>query len=292
MKYLNNPFETTTCPECNKRYDAVRAKCPQCNHENEELDPRKREFDRLIPLGPIREIGLFLIGFVALFALAQIIGIIAINVVKSGFISRGFTQSEILGGCNEYAESVELSLLMNDLAYGIIFVCMLLYIWKDNLRLWKSFAHVKTLYGILFGIAIIILSAIWNMIAQVLGGTTNDNQTAVNEMISSAPFLAILITGLVGPFVEELTYRVGAFTFLKRINTVFAYIAIGVLFGLIHIKNFGSLNEWLSYPSYLIAGLVLCFAYDKFGFGVAYTAHAFNNTFGVLLAVIAGAMSR
>ena len=146
----------------------------------------------------------------------------------------------------------------------------------------KSFANLKILFGFVVGFAMIILSGIWSNIAIKLGASTNINQGAVEETIKASPLLAVLVTGLIAPFVEELTYRVGAFTFLKRINTVLAYVVVGALFGLIHIKDYGSLNEWLSYPSYLIAGLCLCFAYDKFGFGGSFLAHAMNNLLAVL----------
>ncbi len=283
MKYLHNPFNYSTCSSCGKHYDSLKQNCPKCNEENSKLNPRYRSFQKLLPLGPIREIGLFLIGFVVLSVLAQIIGQIALNVTYANYVAAGLMGEELTNAMKEYVQSTSLSLLMNDLTYSIVFAGMLLYLWKDNLRLWKSFATIKIFYGLAIGIGIIILSAIWGVIATALGATTNENQSAVNSMTKAAPFVAILVTGLIGPFVEELTYRVGAFTFLKRINTVLAYVVIGALFGLIHIKNWGSLNEWLSYPSYLIAGLALCFAYDKFGFGVAFTAHAFNNLVGVIL---------
>lgn len=286
MKYLHNPFNYSTCSACGKHYDPLKQNCPKCNEENSELNPRYRSFQKLLPLGPIREILLFLIGFLLLTALAQVIGQIALSVARSNYIAAGLSGDELAKAMKEYMNSIGLSLLMNDLTYSIVFAGMLVFLWKDNVRLWKSFATVKIFYGIAIGIGIIILSAIWGFLAKLLGAETNENQTAVNSMTKAAPFVAILVTGLIGPFVEELTYRVGAFTFLKRINTVLAYVVIGALFGLIHIKNWGSLNEWLSYPSYLIAGLALCFAYDKFGFGVAFTAHAFNNLVGVILTII------
>lgn len=287
MKHFFNPFHRSVCPKCGKRYDPLSSSCPKCNEKNEEVDPRARSFAPLLTLGAYREIGLFLIGFVGLFLLAQIIGIITLSVESFRYAQMGLTGDELKAALTEFSSSVRFTLLINDLTYTLIFAAMLLFLWKDNRRLLKSFANLKILFGFVVGFAMIILSGIWSNIAIKLGASTNINQGAVEETIKASPLLAVLVTGLIAPFVEELTYRVGAFTFLKRINTVLAYVVVGALFGLIHIKDYGSLNEWLSYPSYLIAGLCLCFAYDKFGFGGSFFAHAMNNLLAVLSYILA-----
>lgn len=282
MKHFFNPFHRSVCPKCGKRYDPLSSSCPKCHEKNEEVDPRARSFAPLLTLGAYREIGLFLIGFVGLFLLAQVIGIITLSAESFRYAQMGLTGDELKAALTEFSSSVRFTLLINDLTYTLIFAAMLLFLWKDNRRLLKSFANLKILFGFAVGFAMIILSGIWSNIAIKLGASTNINQGAVEETIKASPLLAVLVTGLIAPFVEELTYRVGAFTFLKRINTVLAYVVVGALFGLIHIKDYGSLNEWLSYPSYLIAGLCLCFAYDKFGFGGSFLAHAMNNLLAVL----------
>lgn len=282
MKHFFNPFHRSVCPKCGKRYDPLSSSCPKCHEKNEEVDPRARSFTPLLTLGAYREIGLFLIGFVGLFLLAQVIGIITLSAESFRYAQMGLTGDELKAALTEFSSSVRFTLLINDLTYTLIFAAMLLFLWKDNRRLLKSFANLKILFGFVVGFAMIILSGIWSNIAIKLGASTNINQGAVEETIKASPLLAVLVTGLIAPFVEELTYRVGAFTFLKRINTVLAYVVVGALFGLIHIKDYGSLNEWLSYPSYLIAGLCLCFAYDKFGFGGSFLAHAMNNLLAVL----------
>ena len=286
MKHFFNPFHRSVCPKCGKRYDPLSSSCPKCNEKNEEVDPRARSFAPLSTLGAYREIGLFLIGFVGLFLLAQVIGIITLSAESFRYAQMGLTGDELKAALTDFSSSVRFTLLINDLTYTLIFAAMLLFLWKDNRRLLKSFANLKILFGFVVGFAMIILSGIWSNIAIKLGASTNINQGAVEETIKASPLLAVLVTGLIAPFVEELTYRVGAFTFLKRINTVLAYVVVGALFGLIHIKDYGSLNEWLSYPSYLIAGLCLCFAYDKFGFGGSFLAHAMNNLLAVLSCIL------
>ena len=240
MKHFFNPFHRSVCPKCGKRYDPLSSSCPKCNEKNEEVDPRACSFAPLLTLGAYREIGLFLIGFVGLFLLAQVIGIITLSAESFRYAQMGLTGDELKAALTEFSSSVRFTLLINDLTYTLVFAAMLLFLWKDNRRLLKSFANLKILFGFVVGFAMIILSGIWSNIAIKLGASTNINQGAVEETIKASPLLAVLVTGLIAPFVEELTYRVGAFTFLKRINTVLAYVVVGALFGLIHIKDYGS----------------------------------------------------
>ena len=59
-----------------------------------------------------------------------------------------------------------------------------------------------------------------------------------------------------------------------------------VVFGLIHMKDFSSLNEWLNFPDYLFAGLILSFVYHRFGFEGSVAAHVLNNLIAVISALI------
>jgi membrane protease YdiL (CAAX protease family) len=105
-------------------------------------------------------------------------------------------------------------------------------------------------------------------------------------MLSSTPYLSLLVLGLVGPFCEELAYRVGLFGLTRRVNIYLAYFVASVVFGLIHMHDFTSVNEWLSFPDYLVAGAVLAVTYEKFGFGASYIAHATNNVFSLLVEMV------
>ncbi len=283
MKYISNPFKKVKCEECGKNYDYLRDECPSCKAKNNLDDPKKRSFSSLLPIGPVREIVLFLFGFVLLTCVAQIIGVILLTQQAVVLRQSGLSGEELTNALAEYSSTANFSMILNDSTYITIFVAMLLFLWKDNIRLFKSFLSYKVLVGLGFGFALIILSSIWGIISEKLGAGTNINQGAVESTVVLSPALAIIVTGLVAPFVEELTYRVGAFTFLKRINTVLAYVVVSLVFGLIHMKDFSSLNEWLSFPSYLIAGLCLSFAYDKFGFSASFSAHALNNLLSVIL---------
>ena len=96
-----------------------------------------------------------------------------------------------------------------------------------------------------------------------------------------------MITGIIGPICEEFAYRVGLFNLGMRINRLTAYLFATVVFGLIHMHDFASVNEWLNFPSYLIAGGILAFTYDRFGLSASITAHVVNNLYAVILTLIA-----
>ena len=125
MKHFFNPFHRSVCPKCGKRYDPLSSSCPKCNEKNEEVDPRARSFGPLLTLGAYREIGLFLIGFVGLFLLAQVIGIITLSAESFRYVQMGLTGDELKAALTDFSSSVRFTLLINDLTYTLIFAAML-----------------------------------------------------------------------------------------------------------------------------------------------------------------------
>jgi membrane protease YdiL (CAAX protease family) len=95
---------------------------------------------------------------------------------------------------------------------------------------------------------------------------------------------------LIAPFNEELAYRVGLFGASKRLNIYFAYFMASIVFGFIHMHfisaGWDNINEWLSLPDYVLAGLIFAYVYDHFGFGASFMAHATNNLVAVLATII------
>jgi membrane protease YdiL (CAAX protease family) len=116
----------------------------------------------------------------------------------------------------------------------------------------------------------------------------NQNQATIVRLVKDSPIISIITFGLLGPIVEEWTYRLGLFQYLKDRNKWIAYIVTLSIFGLIHF-NFTSTNltnELLNLPIYLIAGAWFCFLYDQFGLQVAMTTHIFNNVLSVMSILI------
>jgi membrane protease YdiL (CAAX protease family) len=97
--------------------------------------------------------------------------------------------------------------------------------------------------------------------------------------VKNFPLISFINFVLLGPIVEELTYRLGLFSFLKQRNRWVAYIVTVGLFAIIHF-NFNQdniINELLNLPFYATAGLYFCWLYEKQGFAVATIAHITNN---------------
>lgn len=61
----------------------------------------------------------------------------------------------------------------------------------------------------------------------------NQNEDAVRSIITLNPFLSTIAVAIVGPIVEEFTYRYGLFGALKKKSKKLAYFVTIILFALI-----------------------------------------------------------
>lgn len=261
--YIHNPFEQKVCPKCGYKYDALQPACPNCKEPFETA--RAVPFNEVTFTNPFIEIALFLVGWLGLKGLVQILIPIFSAMVKDGRMA-----------------AEDFSMAINYTCYGILFVILAgiasIYIPK----LLKSFKKPEFLWGFIVYIVIIGFDIAWGMISKNLGATTNENEGAIEAITKVNLPLSLLFLGVLGPICEELTYRVGLFNFSRRINRVVGYVVASVLFGLIHIHDFTSVNEWLSYPPYVFAGLAFAFAYEKWGFGASALAHVTNNVLALI----------
>ncbi len=285
MKYFHNPFRRSRCPECGKTYDPTSTECPYCHASNPEYGPEYRSFRFTANIPWWRQILVFVTGSLGFQLIGVMLSLLVLLILRLGPQS-GLSASEWTSFLAEYQKSAQYLTIVNDGAYAILIISLLLILWRSNKTIFASFQNPRTWLGIPLGFGVIMLSVIWNVIASKLGATTNQNETAVETTILYLPVLSVLMTGFVAPFCEELTYRVGAFGFLKRWNRVVAYLVVGLLFGLIHLHDFTSVNEWLAFPSYAIAGFSFCFIYEYFGFGASFLAHATNNVVAVISVIL------
>ncbi|MBQ0009374.1 MAG: CPBP family intramembrane metalloprotease, partial [Firmicutes bacterium] len=145
--------------------------------------------------------------------------------------------------------------------------------------------------GVVCFVAILFLGNIYSMILNVAGVkiVNNDNQQAINVTSQNFTLTSMVIFGILGPICEEITYRVGLFSFLKRISKWLAYPVVVLVFALIHFNFSASslTNELLNLPYYLLAGFALTFTYDKFGFAGSTIAHVLNNVISLLPMTVA-----
>ena len=115
----------------------------------------------------------------------------------------------------------------------------------------------------------------------------NTNEEAAESMILAFPALSIIVLGILGPVCEEITYRYGLFSLLDKKSKILAYILTPLVFAIIHFDFGGDMIiELLNLPSYIIAGVLLSLAYDKFGFHTAVIAHVINNLYAIIVTLI------
>ena len=204
-----------------------------------------------------------------------------------------------IGGVYAYMHSVSLqdalrqysvSMLVNATAYIGLLVTLLLIANKDLLKIVKSFGQWQSyLAGVICFASIIAFNIVYGNIINLLKTPVSDNanQASLEVMDAAFPVISMVIFGFVGPICEELTYRTGLFSLLKRKNRVVAYLVTIVVFALIHF-NFSAnmntlINELLNLPYYMFAAFAFSFTYDRFGFAGSVTGHIINNVFSLAM---------
>ena len=259
-------FKKITCKQCGEMYDEAFSECPNCHAINESLD---HNFKTTQMISWPKQIGLFAVGLGGFELLALIISNI---LIATGLVDKN------VGLAN---------MLLNTLSYAILFLSLLAITNNSLPKLLKSFKKLEPyIAGILCCLFIILTGSIYSMILKLAGVNiiNNDNQQAIDSSSNSFPALSFIIFGFIGPICEELTYRVGLFSFSKRISKWLAYPVTIVAFALIHFNFRASslANESLNLPYYILAGFALTFTYDKFGFAGSTIAHVLNNVISLI----------
>ena len=258
------------CDKCGSNYDVARDTCPACNTLNEEKKEQKSA-KAILFLSPQKQLLLFLVGFVALQVIGYLIGAILDNFMSD--------------------EEVIYHLITNVVCYVSVAIGLSFVIFKD-FKLFKR--HLTNPYpwiaGVTGGIILIMVTITYSLCSNLIyPHEINENQNLANNMMTSFPLTSILIIGIIGPICEEFTYRLGMYSFLRRINKYVAYAITIVFFALIHINFFAEniIPELIAIPQYLFAGLCFCILYEKWGIAASTTAHITNNLFSVLYTIIA-----
>jgi len=285
---MKTHFHSEICTQCGKKYDPCRGNCPNCGKESVDFAEVKG-FAHMTPMGWGKELTLFLTGLVGLQLLMLAMQLIAMATTKGAYESAGLSGASLKAALQSFTGSVTFYEVVDFSAYVILFCIMLVILDKDLYRLTEKFKTGRSYYGLICGVGIMFFSMFYGIIVQMSGlKGNNNNQSIINDVVADSPLLSLVIFGLIGPFVEELTYRVGLFGILKRVNVYFAYIMTAIIFGLIHFdwQNPTAL-EWAYLPDYMISGVLFALVYDKFGFAASFLAHAGNNFFSLLLSILA-----
>ena len=286
------------CPHCQHAYDPALKDCPKCGEANPAFS-RGYPFQWHVIDGLPWQIGYFLFGLLGF----QIMGLVISLLVEVIYViaNPGATKEQIAG----FGNSVGVSFGVTAAAYCILLAVFILVLSlrKKMHVLAKSFCHwLPYVVGIcggalLLGTSIIYsLFADWVMKSAGIAASVNENESAIRAMTTAFPVLSIFVFGLIGPFCEEITYRVGLFGLASRFGRVLAYIISAVVFAFIHFSwqtLFGGdgnaiLVELINLPNYLIAGVGLALLYDKCGFCASFVAHAVNNLVSVIAQIATG----
>ena len=289
MKKWNFPpflsgFKKEVCSQCGELNDAVASSCKKCG-QTFEINLTRQSFAHLTPLTPLKEMIIFLFGTLGLFLFSLLAQAVIISFASAVLWNGGLTGGALQEALSSYLESVDCLTLLNYGTYAIALIFLFLLLGRDFLNLYKTFKNKRVLYGFLMGAITFLLSYSLSLLLS-LAADTSENQQLSNSMLAAYPALSFFMSIFLIPFFEECTYRLGLFTFLKRIHPLIAYLFSALIFGFVHLGNLSSLNEWLNFPVYALGGLLFAFTYDRFGFGASYLAHASYNLLAISVNLI------
>ena len=255
------------CSNCGSYHDPTLEQCPKCYKRNELYD-RERVLNNVFFFHPIAHTGLFLAGFAYV----------------------GMLFSEII--CGFFLLTVPEGTLRTTLAVFFTYLLMfggLLTVVLTTRR--KPFLKRYTrgldyAFGAVYAIGIVVTSLLISFIVSLIyKGPENVNQSVAVEISTNYPILACFVLCLFGPICEELTYRVGLYSLLRRVHIALALAVTTIVFALIHFDFAAEdiVSELWSLPTYISSAVILTLAYEHRGPACSMTAHLLYNTFAFIM---------
>ena len=235
-----------------------------------------------------KQLTLFGVGLFGLQIISLIIQVFLVLIYR-----QNHTQAEL----EIFLDSVQVNAILNFSIYAIVFAILALILFKDNIRVLKTFKNwVVPVSAIIGYLAILAFNYIYGIVLNVAGVSISDNanESGITSIVKAYPLLSVIIFGMVGPICEEITYRLGLYSSLRRVNKYLAFILTILIFAFIHF-DFTAFNasdptvlrnEFLNLPYYLFAAFVFCFLYEKFGFASSLSAHITNNLVSIISTII------
>jgi len=275
-------FAQKECRKCHQKYDKMEQVCPFCDTPDEN-SKQNLYTNNSTYLPFIKQIVLFLLGSIGF----TLIGLV-IELITKAMASGSYVTPESL---EAFMNSVKASAIINFTTYLILFILIVSVLWGDSVKLVKKFKSwlvpVSAIVGFL---AIIAFNLIYQNILLSVGINIvdNANENIVTSIVKQYPLISLIVFGIIGPICEEVTYRVGLYSFFKRINVYLAFVITVVVFAFIHFdyQTTNLTNEFLNMPYYLFAAFVFTFIYERFGFAASVSAHVTNNLISVLSTII------
>lgn len=251
------------CSNCGAYHDATLKECPQC-HKNNELRTLKDFPKRVFFLHPIAQIAIFIIGFAYL-------GKLICGSILVAFISS--------------------ALWVEILTYLIMIVGILVILFFTRRKLFIEDLKRYEYYvvGVVFGAVMVFIGILLTQITSLFyQGDPNGNQADAEDILTLYPIPAFFLFAFLGPICEELTYRVGFYSLLRRYNKYLALVLTTIVFAIIHFRftSDNIVSELWSLPSYLVSGFILTYAYEKGGFVSSLTAHAIYNIVSFVITLV------
>ncbi|MCX5774918.1 MAG: CPBP family intramembrane metalloprotease [Firmicutes bacterium] len=278
-------INTKICPKCGTYYEDNLPECPACHTPNFEVPKAAQPAEKpngIIQMPAFRHVLAFITGWLGL----QVIATIIILLVRL-FLSRQYSDTAQV---DAIIASVGMQMTLNTSIYLFLFVCLLAIIYPVVPKIFKDMGKFKAISrGFLYGLLLVgsgmVVSILYSMLK--VNMSSNANETAIVSMMTTYPFWSVVAFVIAGPLCEEITYRLGMFSLVRRLNRYVAYILVIILFGLIHFsfETIGTAavwNELLNLPYYMIAGGILCYVYEKEGLATSMYAHVTNNLISFL----------
>ena len=236
-------------------------------------------------LPAIKQLIVFLVGWIGFKVFASTVQIAIMAYAQA----RGWNANEVLS-------QFSTAMVVNSICYIGLIVTLLLIANTDIIKLLKSFGQWQSyVAGAICLISIFAFNYVYGITINILKYykiinipvSENVNEASLQSMQDIYPITCLFIFGIIGPICEELTYRTGLFSLLKRRSRAMAYWVTIIVFALIHF-NFSTnpttlLNELLNLPYYMFAAFAFSFTYEKFGFAGSLTAHIANNLISLFL---------
>ncbi len=257
-----------------------------------------------------KKASLFVMGFLGLQAIAMIVQIIMMVTPLFDKNSQSFT---LLG-----------QTLINFISYVLLLGVLLLFVFIGSDKMAKKiimpFKKKETyLYGALAFLLILLINLVFSFLSNLIpDSSSNANQAGIETMMNTYPVLVILMTVIIAPICEELTYRAGLLDLVGKRNRLLGIIISSIIFGLIHFDYTPILNllvpdqgyyqggefirytaeelaslketylhslyiELINFPVYLLSGITLALAYCHTGkLSTSMFAHFLVNAFSAI----------
>lgn len=266
-------FKEVKCPNCETYHDETLKKCPKC-HKTNELYALNRVPKHVLFLHPIAQISLFIAGF-----------------AFAGMLLTELFLASLLGPIN-FGNQLLTSTIYLLLTYTVMFCGLMAIVLttRRNEFLDRYKSPVNYLYGFGYALTIVFVSIALGALISLFHETAQDNTNQATAVLitKNYPLIGFIFLGILGPICEELTYRVGLYSFFRRINKYAAFTVTIIVFALIHFDFDAEdmINELWALPSYLVAGFLLTLAYEQRGPACSMLAHVLYNSFAFVIMYI------